>query len=60
MTRREKAERVFRQLNVENRGLLLKYLEAALEAEKPAKKPPALTAAGRTAANLRECRRRRP
>jgi hypothetical protein len=38
MTGRKKAERVFRRLSVENRGLLLTYFETALEAENSVKK----------------------
>jgi hypothetical protein len=43
MTRREKAEQVFRRLNVENRSLLLTYFETALEAEHSVKRSLGLT-----------------
>ncbi|MDR1175301.1 MAG: hypothetical protein LBK83_07525 [Treponema sp.] len=42
MIKRKKAERIFRRLSVENRGLLLTYFETALEAENSVKKPPGL------------------
>jgi hypothetical protein len=38
MTKRKKAEQVFRRLSVENRGLLLTYFETAMEAENSVKK----------------------
>lgn len=49
MTRRKKAEQVFRRLSVENRGVLLTYFETALEAENSVKK--SLGAAVRTGRN---------
>jgi hypothetical protein len=43
MTKRERAEQVFRRLNVENRSLLLTYFEEALEAENSLKEDSGLT-----------------
>jgi hypothetical protein len=38
MTKKEKAEQVFRRLSLENRCLLLRYFETALKAEDSVKK----------------------